>query len=247
MQLTTHHLTSSGGRAVNEDAVKLCFGPEYGLLALADGLGGHGGGSLAANQCVATVAASFSQAPDLSDPALQALFKAADRAVAAMRCERRQAASSMRTTLAVLAIREGHARWAHVGDSRVYWFRDGALMQRTRDHSLSELVMTLPAGASAEPPDEADRHVLLRALGSGKHCSAELGSISIALRPGDAFLLCTDGVWSALHDTEITDCLSEAGTCRDWCDLLERRLLGHLANERQEHDNYSMIAAMIIS
>jgi serine/threonine protein phosphatase PrpC len=247
MQLVTHHLTSSGGRAVNEDAVKLSVGPEYALLALADGLGGHGGGSLAANQSVATAAAAYAQTPALSDLALQALFKAADQAVAALRYERRQVASSMRTTLAVLAIRGGYARWAHVGDSRVYWYRDGALMQRTRDHSLSEMVMALPAGAPAEPLDEADRHVLLRALGSGRDCSAELGSITVALRPGDAFLLCTDGVWGALRDTEITDCLSHAATCLDWCKSLERRVLDRLADEREEHDNYSMIAAMVIS
>ena len=247
MQLVTHHLTSGGGRSVNEDALKLTIGPNHALLALADGLAGHGGGALAAQQCVATVAATFSQAPDLSDTALQALFKAADRAVAALRCERRQVASSMRTTLAVLGVRDGHARWAHVGDTRVYWFRNGALVQRTRDHSVSELVMALPTDAPAAPPDEADRHILLRTLGSGRDCSAELSASTVALQPGDAFLLCTDGVWSALTDAEITDCLSRAATCPGWCVSLERRLLDRWSDEREEYDNYSMIAGMVVS
>ena len=247
MQLATHCLASSGGRSVNEDAVMQAVGPEYALLALADGLGGHGGGAIAANLCVKTVVAAFSRAPDLSDAALQSLVDEADRAIAALRCERRQPAGSMRTTVALLAVRDGQARWAHVGDSRVYWFRDRVLMERTRDHTVSELVMSLPSGASAAPLDVADRNILLRALGTGKGGCAELCNTAVTLQPGDAFLLCSDGVWSVVPDAEITDCLSQVSTSLDWCVALEGRLHDHLAGKREDHDNYSMITGMVIS
>src|SRR5215472_19305316 len=127
MQLSTHHVTFRGERPINEDALKEVIEEKFALLVLADGLGGHGGGALAAHQCVETVADAFCRAPGLSDAALQAPVEKADRAIATLRRERRQSASSMRTTVALLAVCGDDARWAHVGDSRVYWFRDNAL------------------------------------------------------------------------------------------------------------------------
>jgi serine/threonine protein phosphatase PrpC len=248
MRLSTHRLTSTGGRRENEDALKEVVNQEFALLVLADGLGGHAGGALAARQCVETVATAFMRAPALSDAALQGVVDEADRAVAALRRERRKPADSMRTTVALLAVCGGGARWAHVGDSRVYWFRHHVLMQRTRDHSVAELVSGLGDDAPVAPPDEADRNRLLRAVGSGDGGRAELGSAVVALEEGDAFLLCSDGVWSLVSDREITACLAQAATPLDWCVALERRLSEQLTRDRPaEQDNYSMIAGMVMS
>ena len=248
MQLVTHHLTSSGGRRSNEDALKETIGNEFALFAVADGLGGHSGGALAAHQCVETVATAFTRAPGLSDAILQGLIEQADRAIAALRLERAKPPSSMRTTLALLAIYQNSARWAHVGDSRVYWFRENVLMQRTRDHSVSELVMGLPGVSAVAAPDPADRHRLLRALGAGEGSRAELGSKVVRLQAGDAFLLCSDGVWSLVSDPEITACRSAAATPLEWCMALEQRLCEHTrSNAPDERDNYSMIAGMVTS
>jgi serine/threonine protein phosphatase PrpC len=247
MQLITHQVTSNGGRQFNEDALKEVTGQKFALLALADGLGGHGGGALAARQCVETIATGFSRAPGLSDAALQALVGEADRAIATLRLERRKPASSMRTTLAFLAVWGDDARWAHVGDSRIYWFRQNVLMQRTRDHSVSEFVLGLPDNTSVAPPDKADRHRLLRAMGAGERCHAELGDTIVTLQPDDAFLLCSDGLWSLVPDPEITACLSKATTPLDWCVALEQRLREHLTSDMyEEQDNYSMIAGMVM-
>jgi PPM family protein phosphatase len=248
MRLITHHLTSCGGRHANEDALKAVIGQEFALLALADGLGGHGGGAYAACQCVETIATGFARAPGLSDATLQALVDDADRAVAARRRERRQPASSMRTTLALLGVCRHEARWAHVGDSRVYWFRQNVLMQRTRDHSVAELVTGLSDSSSFAPPDKADRNRLLRAIGTGEGCRAELGDTIVTLQAGDAFLLCSDGVWSLVSDLEIAACLAAAATPLDWCAALEQRLREHRrCNMPEEHDDYSMIAGMVMS
>jgi serine/threonine protein phosphatase PrpC len=173
MQLMTHHVTSRGGRPVNDDALKEVIQQKFALLALADGLGGHGGSALAAHQCLETIASAFSPAPGLPDAALQTMVEEADRAVATLRRDQRNPPSSMRTTLAFFAIFGNDARWAHVGDSRVYWFRHNVLMQRTRDHSVSEFVMGLPDRTSVTPPDKANRHRLLRAVGAGEGCRAE--------------------------------------------------------------------------
>jgi PPM family protein phosphatase len=248
MQLRTHHVTCRGGRSANEDALKEVIDRKFALLVLADGLGGHGGGALAAHQCVETVASAFRHTPELSDVALQALVEEADRTIAALRRERRQPARSMRTTLAILAVCGNDARWAHVGDSRVYWFRNNVLMQRTRDHSVSELVVGLQDQKSFAPPDKSDRHRLLRALGAGEGCRAELSNTVVSLQVGDAFLLCSDGVWGLVADPEITACLSKAVTPLDWCLALEQRLKEcQTCNLHEEQDNYSMIAGMVMS
>jgi serine/threonine protein phosphatase PrpC len=248
MRLSTHLVTSTGGRRENEDALKEVVGENFAILVLADGLGGHGGGALAARQCVETVAAVFARAPCLSDAALQGVVDEADRAGAALRLERRKPSDTMRTTVALLAVCGNTARWVHVGDSRIYWFRHNALMQRTRDHSVAEFVAGLQDRAAVAPPDEADRNRLLRVVGSGAGCRAELGREAVALQKDDAFLLCSDGVWSLLSDRQITACLARAATPLDWCVALEQRLRERLTRDRPaEQDNYSMIAGMVMS
>jgi serine/threonine protein phosphatase PrpC len=241
-------MTSSGGRRINEDALKEVAGEKFTLLALADGLGGHGHGALAAHQCVETIASAFMRSPGLSDATLQALVEEADRAVAALRLERQKPASSMRTTLAMLAVCGDDARWAHVGDSRVYWFRQNALVHRTRDHTVAEFVTGLADSSSVAAPHSTDSHRLLRALGAGGGCQPELGGTTVTLEAGDAFLLCSDGVWRLLSDLEITDCLSKAAAPVNWCTDMERRLRARLeCNAPEYQDDYSMIAGMVMS
>lgn len=246
MRLSTHHLSVRGSRPDNQDALKEVTGEDFTLLALADGLSGQGDGALAARRCVDAVADAFARAPGLADADLQAVVEEADRSVAALRLERQKPASSMRTTLALLAVCRDAARWAHVGDSRVYWFRDKVLMSRTRDHSVSELVAGLEDSSLAAPPDDADRHRLLRAVGGGEGCRPDLGETPVRLQQGDAFLLCSDGVWSLVPDSEITVCLSETRTPLDWCAALEQRLKQRLGCQPPgKVDDYSMILAMV--
>ena len=246
MRLVTHHLTMPGSRPDNQDAVTQVFGQDFALLALADGLSGQGEGAPAARRCVETVAEAFARAPGLADADLQALVDAADRAVASLRVERQKTASSMRTTLVLLAVWHDAARWAHVGDSRIYWFRDTVPMQRSRDHSVAELVAGLDDSSLAAPPDETDRNRLLRVVGAGEGCRPEFSETPIPLQPGDAFLLCSDGVWSLVSDSEIQDCLAAARTPLDWCTALEQRLRQRLGSQPPgKVDDYSMILAMV--
>jgi serine/threonine protein phosphatase PrpC len=244
MRLETHWLSSPGGRAINEDAVKLVDATGFTLLALADGLGGHGGGRAAARRCVDAVAAGFARIPDLSDATLRTLADQADLAVAELRAKHGEPTNSMRTTLAALAIRDGTARWLHVGDSRIYWFRGNALMRRTRDHSIAELVSAAQDMSALAAPHPEDRHQLTRALGSGEGARAELGD-AIAIEVGDAFFLCSDGLWDAVSDDGIAACLADAATSTAWCVALEDRVLRQGDDRPEGRDNYSMIAAIV--
>ena len=213
---------------------------------LADGLGGHGDGGLAARCCVETIARIFGSKPSVSNADLRVLVNEADRAVAHLRLVERKPAGSMRTTLALLALCSDTARWVHVGDTRVYWFRDMVLQRRTRDHSVSELVAGLEDKSLAAPPDDTDRNRLLRVVGTGAGAQADIDEGVVALQTGDAFLLCSDGVWSLLPDADITAALSEAATPLEWCAGIEQRLKQRLEHCREEKaDDYSMILGMV--
>jgi PPM family protein phosphatase len=247
MILATSHMTSAGGRARNEDAVAVVHGDGFSLLALADGFGGHRGGGPAARCCVEAVTAAFARAPDLSKSGLQAIVDEATRAIEALRREMQASASSMRTTLAMLAVIGDQARWVHVGDSRVYWYRDGHIMDRTRDHSVAALIAGLPDEFLAAATDASDRHRLFRAVGAAETCRAEVSEPVIDLQPGDAFLLCSDGMWNLIADDKITAALRAAASPSEWRNALEEHLSNALCRKpTEQHDDVSMIAGMVM-
>ena len=247
MILTTSHLTSPGSRSSNEDALIVAQGEGFSVLALADGLGGHGGAGPAARCCVEAAAAAFARAPTLSDDGLQAVVDEAARAVATLRREKSEPPDSMRTTFAMLGVTEWKARWVHVGDSRVYWFRDGFLMSRTRDHNVAELVSGVADESLTAPSHKADRHRLLRAIGGAETCRADLSDTVVALQPGDTFLLCSDGLWSLIPDEKITATLGTVASPDEWCRELRARLVGALGRLLvKQHDDYSLIAGFVL-
>ena len=176
-------------RKVNEDAILAA--PEARIWAVADGMGGHAAGDLAAGIVIDALA----MVPhDLGPGALmQAARRALHRAHDAIRAEARaRSAGTMGATVVTLVLADGHfvAFWA--GDSRLYRFRDGGIALLTHDHSaVAELV---EAGAMSW--DEAELHpmsnMVTRAVGVGEQL--ELDKVRGELRPGDRFLLCSDGL-----------------------------------------------------
>ncbi len=205
MQLESFALTITGRRPHNEDAV--CARPELGLFVVADGMGGYAGGEIASQTAVAAIEelvartagdadVTWPYPPDVRlDPIASevavATRLAADRVVA----RRTGPLASMGSTVAVLRIEGAQAVIGHVGDSRVYRLRGGALEQLTVDHSLwSQLV-----AAGGELPAREDfpfRHVITRALGTP---TAEPDLRVVTLQTGDVFLLCSDGLSEVLE------------------------------------------------
>ena len=241
MMLDTHSFSAIGARTANDDAFAITSGSDYMLMTLADGLGGHRGGGMAARTAVMAIGRAFDGRPYLSDESLVASVRYADSEVAAERERLGVNSGFHRTTLAFLACSSGNARWGHVGDTRVYFFRAGALISRTRDHSVSELTQSLPTTLSPEPGDSADSHRLLRVLGAGEGAIPELTPDAIALQNGDAFLLCTDGVWNALSDEEFASTLAASSNAADWSGRIRAAVD---AGNRGDQDNYTAITAV---
>lgn len=130
------------------------------------------------------------------------------------------------------------ARWAHVGDSRLYRFRRGRLVEHTRDHSLVQQL------ADAGLPFEGvNPSLLLRALGMLGDVKPNVSSAT-PVADGDAFLLCTDGFWQVLSDDVIGYCLRMANTVDDWVTLLVDAARQRLDLSGRA-DNYSALAVWI--
>lgn len=209
MRFGVYQVSRKGGREKNEDRMGYCYTRDSGLFALADGMGGHPEGEVAAQLALQTLAARFQRdaKPRLADP-LRFLH---DGLIAGHQQLLRYATEKSlidtpRTTLVACVLQGDAAYWAHCGDSRLYLVRGGKLVARTRDHSYSELQETL---SQVVPMRERfNRNVLFTCLGSpGKPVVDTSGPL--LLQPGDRVLLCSDGLWGPVSDVEITDRLGQ--------------------------------------
>ncbi len=227
-------------RARNEDSIG--FDAGLGLLAVADGMGGHNAGdvaSLLAIEHIFAAAEAAAEGPPTphDDRRLQdAVRRANDAILGAADLDADRA--GMGTTVVAAWLSETHVDVAHVGDSRLYRLRDGALELLTRDHSqVQELVdrgILTPAQARASNR----RNYLSRALGTDPE--VRIDCARHALRGGDEFLLCSDGLTNMLEDEEIAAVLQAIRSAQ----AAAERLVA-LANERGGRDNISVVIARL--
>lgn len=201
-------------REHNEDSFDVDL--EEQVYVVADGMGGHRHGEVASRIAVEAISAAFHGQRELGDldadlPSHLARLKAAiESAQAAVQgaVEEDVALVGMGTTVVAMIIEEDSAGVAHVGDSRAYRFRDGALKQLTKDHTwVGEQV---GAGLLSEEQAKVHplRNVVTRALGGRGGVEVDVSEIS--LRPDDLYLLCSDGLTGMLSDQEIGEHLAGA-------------------------------------
>jgi protein phosphatase len=192
------HATDTGKkRRRNEDDYVV----EPPLFAVADGMGGAQAGELASSLAAAAVREDEGDAGS-GERHVAALIQEANRRVY-QRSSEDAAVSGMGTTMTVALFEKGIVAFGHVGDSRAYLIRDGRLEQLTEDHSLvAELVRS-----GKLSPEEAETHpqrsVITRALGTDP--DVDVDTFSIETRPGDLFMLCSDGLTSMVDDKVILD------------------------------------------
>lgn len=205
--------SATGDRASNQDRCLFLSSPETVLLGLADGLGGHPRGEVAAQLLIDVSEALFRRASKpLDDPEsfmLQCIGKAHQ---AIIRFGRRQTPPIVPRTTAVLAvIQGGMAYWAHVGDSRLYLFRDGRVHAQTRDHSQIRFVR------QSEDESSRPRASLTRCLGGLPQPPTTTFGPATLLQAGDTVLLCSDGLWGQLSGETLTEaCSSNASQIEAW-------------------------------
>lgn len=240
LKVTLAAHTSKGGRKRNEDAYGYWQYEEKGICVLADGLGGHGNGDFASRTAVCSVIEGAQR--DFSS-SLEKLILSADEAVKNEQ-KRDLEKSAMRTTIvaAKYDLKKGRLMFAHVGDSRLYLFRKGSLLLRTKDHSMSQLAVDMGQIPEEKLRSHEDRNKVTKVLGGSEELLLLEGCFGEEkLQKGDAFLLCSDGVWEYVYDQEMEMELSKAQTPKEWLLGMEQRLL---ARARENNDNYTLICGM---
>ena len=229
-----------GGRAYNQDRIGHWYTRDSLLLVLADGMGGHLMGEVAAQIAVDTLAASFQKDAQtrISDPDLF-LFRGVGRAHAAIDEYTRKLnlPDSPRTTLVACIVQDGTAWWTHIGDSRLYLVRRGAVLTRTRDHTRVQQLVDQGRIREESVSSHPERNKLLQCLGGG-HSPGIEPAASAVLAKDDILLLCSDGFWGPLTQRQMLGKLAEKGLIEAMPELMT------LAEMRGGHgcDNLSVVA-----
>ncbi len=225
MKFSVFQISRKGGREKNEDRMGYCYTKSSGLFLLADGMGGHPEGEVAAQIALQVISALYQKAaqPEVED--VNVFFHLA--IMAAHRQILRYAAEkglidTPRTTLVAAIVQGGVASWVHCGDSRLYFVRQGELLARTRDHSYLE--QSHNARPKAEPPAGFNRNVLFTCLGSPTKPVFDVTG-PVPLQQGDKVLLCSDGLWGTLDDADIVYHLGQKPVAAAAPDLVERALV----------------------
>ncbi|MEI8158081.1 MAG: protein phosphatase 2C domain-containing protein [Burkholderiales bacterium] len=238
MKFSVFQTSRKGGREKNEDRMGYCYTKASGLFLLADGMGGHPEGEVAAQMVLQAISALYQKEaqPEIEDP--KAFFNiaimTAHRQILRYAAER-HLMDTPRTTLVAAIVQGGVAYWVHCGDSRLYFVRNGELLVRTRDHSYIE--QHHDAHPEQTLPGRFNRNVLYTCLGSPTKPVFELTG-PVPLQEGDKILLCSDGLWGSLDDAEIVFQLGQKPVGLAVPELVDRALTKAGASS----DNVTVIA-----
>ena len=226
MRIEHADLSLIGDREDNQDRVTVAATDKAALLVVIDGMGGHSDGSRAADTALKSLLDSFQQTPlPMFDP-IGFLHLALSRAHddVARLGNGQSIDARPRATIAVCLVQEGAAYWAHVGDSRIYHIRNGKMLVRTRDHSHVELLLREGKITEEELPNHPMRNFVECCLGGDPAIPEMTISGRHALQPGDVILLCTDGIWANLRDSDIAQFFrDDTQQLRAWLEALGRR------------------------
>ncbi|MBQ4248230.1 MAG: serine/threonine-protein phosphatase [Ruminococcus sp.] len=223
----------TGNRDKNEDSYCVFTGESVLCAALADGMGGFSGGEIASE----TVIQAFEQAleRDVMTLPVNIILYANDMILQ----RQKELGNKMKTTAAVVRIDDTWAHIAHVGDSRVYAFKDAKVVFQTLDHTAAQMSVEVGEITPQEIRSHPDRCVLTKALGSSDELRPSLTQL-----PKDSFdciLMCTDGFWGSVTEKDMCNCLSQSRSPQQWLELMQEIRDKNILND---DDNNTAIAIM---
>ncbi|HSD54476.1 MAG TPA: protein phosphatase 2C domain-containing protein [Burkholderiales bacterium] len=240
MKFSVYQESRQGPRKSNQDRVAYCYTRDALCMVIADGMGGHLHGEVAAQIASQFIAEAFQRnaQPRLADP-LKFLLESITNAHHAIvdYANVRSLLETPRTTCVACIVQDGLAHWAHVGDSRLYLVRNGRVEAQTKDHSRVQILVDAGRVREEAVAAHPDRNKIFNCLGQMGPPKVDL-SRRTALRHGDVILMCTDGLWGPLTSKHICEELLRADVIQAVPKLLD------MAEVRagKEGDNASVVA-----
>lgn len=224
-----------GGRDVNEDCGGGFIGDDRGSIIICDGLGGEGDGDIASKLVSEYIIDEFkNEFPSDMKDIEECLIRANDKLIA----HQNEIGSKMMTTVVGCVFENNKLTYFNIGDSRFYLFRNGKLKRQSYDHSAARLAVELKEITEDEIRDYKRRNMLLKAVGADALLDAKQQYMSVELKEGDAFLICTDGFWEYVTERDMENTLTQTETAEEWLTAMRDLLL-----ERVDEDNDNYTAA----
>lgn len=241
MDISTASLSGQGTRSSNQDQLGDIIGQRSACFVVCDGIAGQPGGGLAAELARDAIISHFDGDNHLNAQHIRQFVLQANQAI-----QHQQKTSPdmhrMGTTLVSLFIDRDYqlAYWAHAGDSRLYLFRRGWLYHVTTDHSLVQQMK-----AAGHDTREINNNLLYRALGVINDGPEASYSEGVLVEDGDVFLLCTDGFWHNVSESQMKSSLKMVNTPNEWLVLMNTIIQKNHATAKESQDNYSAVAVWV--
>jgi serine/threonine protein phosphatase PrpC len=211
MRFTIFQDSNVGDRDGNEDRVGYSYTKEVLLMVIADGMGGHHGGEVAAEIAVQEITRRFKVEArnKLKKPFefLVSSIQAAHRAIVA-HADQHNLLECPRTTCVVCVLQNGYCYWAHAGDSRLYIFRRGSLVAQTQDHSKIQQMIDSGQITPEQAAKHPDRNKIFSCLGGVVPPHIDMGR-ELRLETGDTVMLSTDGFWAQIPASILAQMLTK--------------------------------------
>lgn len=240
MNFDVYEYTNQGGRSYNEDSTSYALRNGNGLFVVADGLGGHSHGEIASSTICKTLIDDWNGGfgDDVTEWITDEIEKV-NKQILDIQEEKNE---TLKSTVVALAIEDGKATWANVGDSRLYYFHKGKLSSYTNDHSVAFKKFKAGEISRASLATDEDQSSLLRSIGGADRYEPEIYGKGLPVEEGDAFFLCSDGAWEYITDEEILVDLMKSDDAKDWAEYSLQRIIERVDGT---NDNLSILTVMI--
>ncbi len=241
MNFDVYCYSDKGGRDRNEDSMTYLTNENNGIFVVADGLGGHKYGDLASKVVCDSLVDNWNGKFDTNlQDWLEKRIECSNKAVIAMQKEK---GDILKSTVVALAVDNGRAVWANSGDSRLYYISDKALKMVTNDHSVAFKKYKAGEITREQIMTDEDQSCLLRAIGGIDRYQPEIYNSDIMLKSGDAFMLCSDGIWEYVYDREVAADYLKSKSATQWAKRLIHRVE---SRAKSDNDNLTIMTIVVV-
>lgn len=248
MKILSSSMCKIGGRDYNQDYVASSIKDSSACFVVCDGLGSYVGSEVASRLCATKIIEEFESIRDLDverackSEYTESYIHNAHNYVSTYKETNPQISSSC-TTVSCVTTDGVTSSLAHIGDTRIYYFKNNKLTYQSKDHSISQTAVEQGLISLRDIRTHKDQNKLTRVLGSDYYIPPDVEIIKTPLEVGDAFLLCTDGFWEYIFEEEMESDLEKSSNPGEVLTKLEARLLKRIG---KYNDNYSAIVAMVV-